>query len=90
MCWVWESKDREESQCPHGSTVSSTSWEGDIWSCKSATRLINRMLLRLFCPDKGQTGQFIGGLFMRAHACESTTNGKIPPNPYPNPELKCT
>jgi hypothetical protein len=62
MCWVWESKDREESQCPHGSTVSSTSWEGDIWSCKSATRLINRMLLRLFCPDKGQTGQFIGGL----------------------------
>jgi hypothetical protein len=43
------------------------------------------ILLRLFCPNKG----LIEGYY-NSHAHESMTNGKISPNPYPNPELKAS
>jgi hypothetical protein len=69
---------------PTESTMSPAPW-GDTGSHKSATGLIDRMLSRLFPLIRGkQTSSS-----KRARACESETNGKNPPNPYPNPELKC-
>jgi hypothetical protein len=66
------------------STMSPAPWEGDTWPHKSVMGLIDRMLSRLFPLTKGQTDQLIEeSLRMQTHA-----NGKNPPNPYPNTELK--
>jgi hypothetical protein len=46
--------------------------------------LIDRMLSRLFFLMRGKQTSSL----KRAHVCKSMTNGKNPPNPYPNPELK--
>jgi hypothetical protein len=60
---------------------------GDTGSDRSATRLMSKMLSRLYYPHP-QIRSKQTSSSKKAH--ESMANEKSPLNPYQNPELKCS